>query len=107
MTTPKESPEPIAAFDYTAITTEYGRRAAEQASSPAKAKPAKCPNVRPLQIWDQDNRPLRSSICPECGGNLAILSSGKFRTHNRVFKVGDPRISENVQAAEKARGDLA
>ena len=75
-------------------------------SSPA-AKPAKCPNVRPLILWGPDNRPLRASICPECGGNLAILSSGKFRTHARVFKVGDPRISANVQAAEKERGDLA
>jgi hypothetical protein len=70
--------------------------------SPA-AKPAKCPNVTPLILWDANNRMVRSSICPACGGNLAVLSSGKFRTHNPVFKAGDARIAANVQAAEKER----
>lgn len=60
--------------------------------------PAKCPNVTPLKVKDQQGRPLRYSVCPVCGGYMAILASGNFRTHKPVFKAGDPRITENTES---------
>jgi hypothetical protein len=67
--------------------------------SPA-AKPGKCPNVTPMGTPDARGH-LRYATCPACGGYLAVLSSGRFRTHNPVFKAGDPRIAQRVADAAK------
>ena len=56
----------------------------------------KCSNVVPLARRDSEGQYLHYSTCPECGGYLAVLASGNFRTHRRVFNAGDPRIAENV-----------
>ena len=56
----------------------------------------KCSNVVPLVLKDRDGELLRYSTCTECGGYLAILASGNFRTHRRVFNTGDARIAENI-----------
>ena len=60
----------------------------------------KCPNTEPLTRRDRNGQPLRYSTCPDCGGYLAILASGRFRTHNPVMKAGNPRIAENVARAQ-------
>lgn len=65
---------------------------------------AKCPNTQPATTRDSAGRPLHYSTCPECGGYLAILASGRFRTHNPVLKAPNPRIMENVAKAY-ARGE--
>lgn len=57
----------------------------------------KCPNTTPLNLTEPNGRPARDGICPECGGFLAILASGRFRTHKRVMQPGNPRIAENVR----------
>lgn len=67
-------------------------------TSPTPA--GKCPNVIPVGGVDVHGH-LRYSTCPACGGYLAILASGKFRTHKPVFKAGDPRIAERVAEAGK------
>lgn len=58
----------------------------------------KCPNTTPLATADANGQPLRQSICTSCGGNLAILASGRFRVHKPVMKPGNPRIAENIAA---------
>jgi len=61
----------------------------------------KCPNVTPMHLTEPNGRPARDGICRECGGNLAILASGRFRAHKRVMQPGNPRIAENVARAER------
>lgn len=61
----------------------------------ATPKP-QCPNSGPKTAKDPETHGhLRYTTCPDCGGYLAILSSGRFRAHKMVFKPGDPRIAEN------------
>lgn len=56
----------------------------------------KCPNVIPLTRVDAKGQPRRYGTCPVCGGYLALLASGNFRTHKPVMKEGNPRIAENL-----------
>jgi len=68
----------------------------------ATLKAAKCPSVTPVTRVDENGRPLRTGICPDCGGSLVILASGFFRTHKPVMKPGNPQIAINVAEARKA-----
>jgi len=64
----------------------------------------KCSSVTPVARKDANGQPLRYGTCPECGGYLAILNSGFFRTHKPVMKPGNPRIAENVAKAKAEAG---
>jgi hypothetical protein len=65
---------------------------------------SKCSSVTPVARKDAKGQPLRYGTCPECGGYLAILTSGFFRTHKPVMKPGNPRIAANVNAAKADAG---
>lgn len=79
---------------YKATIDEW--HAAREAKAGAAAADGKCPNVTPAARKDANGEDLRYSTCPACGGYLAILASGNFRSHKPVFKPGDPRIAENL-----------
>lgn len=64
------------------------------------ATTGKCPSVTPISRTDAQGRPLRYGTCPECGGYLAILNSGFFRTHKPVMKPGNPQIAINIENAK-------
>jgi hypothetical protein len=57
----------------------------------------KCTNVTPVSRIEPNGQPRRYGICPECGGSLAILNSGFFRTHKPVMKPGNPQIAKNIE----------
>ena len=66
-------------------------------------KSAKCPSVTPVSRKDAKGQPLRYGTCPECGGYLAILNSGFFRSHKPVMKPGNPQIAINVANAKAGK----
>ncbi len=63
-----------------------------------ETSPVKCTNVTPLTRKHANGDTRRYATCPECGGYLAVLASGFFRTHKPVMKPGNPRIAENIAA---------
>lgn len=67
------------------------------------SKAAKCPSITPVARKDAKGQPLRYGTCPECGGYLAILNSGFFRTHKPVMKPGNPQIAINVANAKAGK----
>lgn len=51
----------------------------------------KCVDVQPTGSIEGAGR---YSYCPQCGRDLAILSSGYFRAHAPRLKPGNPKIAE-------------